>query len=86
MSTWGDMCRRAEGEEMRREDEVKHSDVCMDYASLYPRIILSNKDLKSAQIELNHMSEELIKEINRLRWDLRKMKQSMKQLKCNDRV
>ena len=86
MSTWGDMCRRAEGEEIRREDEFKYSDVCMDYASLYPRIILSDKDLKSAQIELNHMSEELVKEINKLRCDLRKMKQSMKQVKCNYRV
>jgi hypothetical protein len=83
MSFWGDVHRRCRGQELRKEDEVKQFDVCMDYASLYPRLILSDKDLKSAQIELKHMSEELTKEINRLRWDLRRMK---KQLKCNDRV
>ena len=76
MSTWGDMRRRAEGKEMRREDEFKHSDVCMDYASLYPRLILSN-DLKNAQITLN----ELTKELNKLRWELRDMKQKQNQCK-----
>lgn len=78
MGFWGDVHRRSIGQELRKEDEVQF-DVCMDYVSLYPRLI----DLKSAQIELNHMSEELTKKINRLRWDLRKMK---KQLKCYDRV
>lgn len=86
MSIWSDLQDRSSGRVTRKEDEERDFVVNMDYASLYPRIILSTEDLKSTQIKLNHMSEELVKEINKLRWDLRKMKQSMKHVKCDYNV
>ena len=44
MSIWSDIQDRSAGEAIRKEDE---NIVNMDYASLYPRLILSN-DLKNA--------------------------------------
>lgn len=73
MSIWSDIQDRSAGEAIRKEDE---NIVNMDYASLYPRLILSN-DLKNAQITLN----ELTKELNKLRWELRDMKQKQNQCK-----
>ncbi len=73
MSIWSDIQDRSAGEAIRKEDE---NIVNMDYASLYPRLILSN-DLKNARITLN----ELTKELNKLRWELRDMKQKQNQCK-----
>ena len=86
MSIWSDLQDRSSGRVTRKEDEERDFVVNMDYASLYPRIILSSEDLKSAQIKLNEQSKELLKEINKLRWNLREMKKSMKQVKCDYKV
>ena len=74
MSIWSDIEDRSTGEAIRKEDEKF---VNMDYASLYPRLILSDTGLKNTQITLS----ELTKELNKLRWELREMKQKQNQCK-----
>ena len=83
MSIWGDIRKRGLGQELKEED--KHLDrVDTDSSHLYPGTDFSLfKDRLYRRESIRIKNKEILEEIDKLRWDIKRMEKDLKRtIKC----